>query len=241
MTKEIDPRRELALLHTIYSQMKLRVDSLRDILLELTLRLEHSEDEEPAAVLREIKAQHSPERIEALMGEMIDLYHHEQEESKKALATTNSMTWAEYQAWMKTEVEKVNEMIAPTLEFLKEYVYRYWVATYNGSTKKESIPFNNAEVKMKPFMDHTAIPVGYFWEYGPVGIKIYYLDKEVGKILRKKPLSKENFNDAKLKKPLVRIQIDTEWIHRKDLAQIITRLTAAFKIMDYKIQKIKKD
>ncbi len=240
MTKRIDPKTELTILHNIYTLMRVKVEGLNHILVELIARLEHSEDEEPPTVLKEIKAMHSSEKIEALMGELVDLYHYEQLEAKNALTLSKDMAWKEYQAWMKEEVERVSEKILPQVSFLKEYDVGHWDSYWGKWEINKTPPFRNTKVEFYPHKLGATIPVAYRWEFSPVYLEIQYLKEKTGSF-RKRPVSTENFNQAKFKKPIVQITICyTNWIAPKTVNQVIDRLKAAFQLLGYDVIKVRK-
>lgn len=184
--QQIDSKTELVKLLLIYQQMDKKVLDLHVLLTELTTRLENHEDEDAVNLLKEIKEKHLPEKIEALMGEIIEIYHYEQKESKKALIP-HSVSLEEYQAWMKREVEEINKEIIS----LRPIADSHW------------------QVHITPLIAQNPIIVGYAIKYsniyfGNFTIEIHYLKPTMG-TFRKKVLTVDNFDQFKMKRPLGKV------------------------------------
>lgn len=178
---------EIVRLLEIYKEMKEKSTDLNYLLAIATTRLAGYQDENPTLVLSFLKTEQIPEKIEALIGEMVDLFHQERRESKKSLALVKEGgSWEdELKSW-EEKIAKINRDISkliPSVDFDK------------------ASPFNGP-----------LVPLGYnLWYdqsrgiYASLMIRILFLKPKVGTIWAKEDTSEKNFEKARLEPPTVKI------------------------------------
>ncbi len=223
MSKKSEEVLEIVRLLEIYKEMKEKANDLNSLLAVATTRLAGYQDENSALVLSYLKTEHIPEKIEALMGEMVDLFHQERRESKKSLALVKESgswddelkSWGEKIAKVKSDISK----LIPSVDF-------------------------DREIPIKGLL----VPLGYnLWSRQPMGIyanlmiRILFLKPKVGTIWAKEDTSEKNFEKARLEPPTVEItgdrKIDTAnkvmfiETHNKN----VLTLKAYFKKEGYKV------
>ncbi len=186
MNPQTVAQEKVGALFIIYSDMKDKVQDLNVLLAEAVTELRLGEKDDPTHVLAGLHKKHTPERVEALVGEIVDLLHQEQSKAK-SISEIQEMPWAEYKKWMEDKgKEIVKELgLMMRVRFQKDYLdssnslipFGYNADFGNGDNKKD------------------------VFEYG--SIKIRFLELKFGKLFSKTVTNEHNFNQAKLEKPQI--------------------------------------
>ncbi len=177
-------------LFIIYSDMKDKVVDLNVVLAEAITELRLGEKDDPSHVLAGLHKRHIPEKVEALVGEIVDLLHEEQSKNK-SIAEIEEMPWVEYKKWMEDTGHTIVKELGAILrvKFDKEYLdssdslipWGYGAKVEKGDNQKD------------------------VFEYGMMEIK--FLESKFGKLFRKTTTNEHNFNQAKLDKPYIVIDL----------------------------------
>ncbi len=188
MNPQIVAQEKVGGLFIIYSDMKDKVQDLNVLLAEAVTELRLGERDDPTHVLAGLQKKHIPERVEALVGEIVDLLHEEQSKAR-SISEIQEMPWVEYQKWMENKGKEIVKELGLMMgvRFEKEYLdsshalipwgYR---ARFDNKYQLESI---------------------FRW----VDLEIRFLNHKFGKAFRKVKINEHNFHQAKLENPYLQI------------------------------------
>ncbi len=211
MSQKLTATLDIVKLVDIYSEMTGKVNDLQELLTVAKVRMESHDYEDPKQILSYLQQEQIPLKIEALVGEIVDLLNQEKKESKKLPVVAEEETWnterLRQESIIKTIISDLTKVVGPKINTLS------------------------------PIQKNTLIPIGYslYYEFSNgqlLEIWIKFLKPAVGGLFQKVPVSEDNYREAKLNPPTVEFVKSLDRVLYKDLN---TKIRAYFINKKYKL------